>query len=51
MKNRRLNLIVGVTFVTGIATGMYLAHRGLPGLSLTPSAHAQGLVTAAFPLG
>ena len=42
MKNRRLNLIVGVTFVMGIATGMYLAHLGLPGMSLTTSAHAQG---------
>ncbi len=42
MKNRRLKVVVAVTFVTGIATGMYLAHHGLPRVWLTPSAYAKG---------
>ena len=40
MRNRKLKVIVGVTFVVGIATGMYLALQ-LPGMSLTPSAYAK----------
>lgn len=40
MRHRKLKVFVGVAFVAGIATGMYLALR-LPGMSLTPSVYAK----------
>ena len=42
MKNRRLMVIVGVTFVTGMATGMCLVRYGTPDMSFATTAHATG---------